>query len=120
MLRAIFSSYTLESDETMACVSGAITDAVVHRRGFKRVVGSVIRACVVGYFLANFVSPSVEQRFNLNKNEAIAASFICGYAGIRLLTMAEKILEIKIRQQIKERESQLSRDTDSSKLSEDV
>lgn len=119
MLRAIFSSYTLESDETMACISGAITDAVVHKSSWRKFIPGVLRACIVGYFLANFVSPSVQQRFNLDKNEAIAASFICGYAGIKLLTMAERLLEIKIREQIKEQTVYLSNSTDSSKTSED-
>lgn len=119
MLRAIFSSYTLESDETMACISGAITDAVVHKSNWKKFIPGVLRACIVGYFLANFVSPSVQQRFNLDKNEAIAASFICGYAGIKLLTMAERLLEIKIREQIKEQTFYLSNSTDSSKTSEE-
>ncbi len=46
--------------------------------------------------LATFVSPAFEERFKLTKNEAIATSFIIGYAGIRILAIAERIAEKEI------------------------
>lgn len=60
----------------------------------------LIKTTIVGLFLATFISPAVAERFKLTKNEAIAASFICGYAGIRILNSAEKLLEAEVRRRL--------------------
>jgi len=89
-----------DPEASIACFSGSITESLTHPRGIKRVIPYLIKASVVGYMLATFVSPAVEERFNLTKNEAIATSFIIGYAGIRILATAEKIAEREIERRL--------------------
>jgi len=89
-----------DPEASIACFSGSITESLTHPRGIKRVIPYLIKASVVGYMLATFVSPAVEDRFNLTKNEAIATSFIIGYAGIRILATAEKIAEQEIERRL--------------------
>ena len=94
-----------DPESSFACFSGSITKSLTHPRGLKKVIPYLIKASIVGYLLATFVSPAIEERFNLTKNEAIATSFILGYAGIRILAAAEKIAD-------KELGKRLGRDKD--------
>lgn len=104
-----------EDPETaVACLSGSLTDAIVHPAQRKRFISSLLRATVVGFFLATFISPAVEDQFKLSKNQAIAASFIFGYAGIKLLTQAEKLAEAEIQRRFGLNQP---KETDSSKES---
>ena len=50
--------------------------------------------------LATFVSPAIEERFKLTKNEAIATSFIIGYAGIRILAATERLAEKELERRL--------------------
>ena len=85
-----------DPESSIACFSGSITESLAHPRGLKKVIPYLIKASLVGYLLATFVSPAIEERFRLTKNEAIATSFILGYAGIRILATAEKIAEKEV------------------------
>jgi hypothetical protein len=85
-----------DPEASIACFSGSITESLTHPRGLRKVVPYLIKASVVGFMLATFVSPAFEERFKLTKNEAIATSFIIGYAGIRILAIAERIAEKEI------------------------
>lgn len=85
-----------DPESSIACFSGSITESLTHPRGLRKVIPYLIKASMVGYLLATFVSPAVEERFKLTRNEAIATSFILGYAGIRILASAEKLAEKEI------------------------
>jgi len=85
-----------DPESSIACFSGSITESLAHPRGLKKVIPYLIKASLVGYLLATFVSPAIEERFRLTKNEAIATSFILGYAGIRILATAEKLAEKEV------------------------
>lgn len=110
----IITLFFEDPETTVACLSGSITDAIVHPAQRKRFIGSLLRATIVGFFLATFISPAVEDRFKMSKNEAVAASFIFGYAGIKLLTQAEKLAEAEIRRRFGLNQP---KETDSSKES---
>ena len=85
-----------DPEASIACFSGSITESFTHPRGLKKVIPYLIKASVVGFMLATFVSPALEERFKLSKSESIAASFIIGYSGIRILAMAERIAEKEV------------------------
>jgi hypothetical protein len=85
-----------DPESSIACFSGSITESFTHPRGLKRVIPYLIKASVVGFMLATFVSPAIEERFKLTKNEAVATSFFIGYAGIRILAIAEKLADKEI------------------------
>ena len=85
-----------DPESSIACFSGSITESLAHPRGLKKVIPYLIKASLVGYLLATFVSPAIEERFKLTRNEAVATSFILGYAGIRILATAEKIAEKEV------------------------
>jgi len=93
----IVTLFFQDPETAVACLSGSLTDAIVHPARRRQFIGSLIRASIVGFFLATFISPVVEDKFKFNKNEAIAASFIFGYAGIKILTHAEQIAEAEIK-----------------------
>ena len=82
-----------DPETSIACFSGSITESLTHPRGLKKVIPYLIKASLVGFLLATFVSPAIEERFKLTKNEAVATSFIIGYAGIRILAAAERLAE---------------------------
>lgn len=92
----ILSTICDEPEVALAAFSGSITDAVMHPRAIKKLVPYLIKALVAGYLLARFVSPAISERFKLTEKEALAISFICGYAGVRILTTGEKFVEKKI------------------------
>jgi len=93
-----------DPDSSIACFSGSITESLAHPRGLKKVIPYLIKASLVGYLLATFVSPAVEERFKLTRNEAIATSFILGYAGIRILATAEKIAEKEVERRMNKKD----------------
>ena len=98
-----------DPEASIACFSGSITESLTHPRGMKKVIPYLIKASFVGYMLATFVSPAIEERFNLTKNEAIATSFIIGYAGIRILAAVEQLAEKELERRIgKEKEDDIS------------
>lgn len=93
----VLTIFIEDPETTVACLSGSITDAIVHSSHRRRFISSLVRAAIVGLFLATFISPAVEDKFKMNRNEAIAVSFIFGYAGIKLLTQAEKLMDAEIK-----------------------
>ena len=90
-----------DPETSIACFSGSITEALVHPQKLKKLIFYLLKASIVGYFLASFVSPAIAEKFQLTKKEAIATSFICGYAGIRMLAAAEKVAESKLNKSLK-------------------
>lgn len=113
----IITLFFEDPETAVACLSGSLTDAIVHPAQRKRFLSSLLRATVVGFFLATFISPAVEDKFKMSKNEAVAASFIFGYAGIKLLTQAEKLVEAEIQRRFGLNQPKA---TDSSKESVEV
>jgi len=97
-----------DPEASIACFSGSITESLTHPRGIKKVIPYLIKASIVGYMLATFVSPAIEERFRLTKNEAIATSFIIGYAGIRILAAAERLAEKEIERRIGNKDDNVS------------
>ena len=102
------SMFFEDPEASIACFSGSITESLTHPRGIKKVIPYLIKASIVGYMLATFVSPAIEERFRLTKNEAIATSFIIGYAGIRILAAAEKFAEKEIERRIGSKDNNVS------------
>jgi hypothetical protein len=93
-----------DPESSIACFSGSITESLAHPRGLKKVIPYLIKASLVGYLLATFVSPAIEERFKLTRNEAIATSFILGYAGIRILATAEKLAEKEVERRMNKKD----------------
>lgn len=80
-----------DPEKTIAAISGAITDTILHPKGIKKIIPYLIKAVFAGYLLSKFVSPAVAERLDLTPKEALAVSFIFGYAGVRMLTMTEEL-----------------------------
>jgi len=97
-----------DPEASIACFSGSITESLTHPRGLKKVIPYLIKASAVGFMLATFVSPAIEERFKLTKNEAIATSFIIGYAGIRILAIAERIAEKEVERRLGKSDNDVS------------
>ena len=97
-----------DPEASIACFSGSITESLTHPRGIKKVIPYLIKASIVGYLLATFVSPAVEERFKLTKNESVATAFIIGYAGIRILAAAERLAEKEIERRLGDNKKDLS------------
>jgi hypothetical protein len=95
----VLSILVNDGEGIMASVAGSFTDSIVHKKNIKHMGFMLLRTLIVGYFLAVFVSPAISEKFNLSKSESVATSFVCGYAGIRLLSMADKILEAKVKKE---------------------
>jgi hypothetical protein len=108
-----------DPEVALASFSGTLTDSIIHPRSLKKLVPYVIKALIAGYLLAKFVSPAVAERFSFSEKEALAVSFICGYAGVRILTMGERIIEKKLESHFNllSREANQVSSTDSSKAS---
>ena len=92
----LLSVVTDDPEAVMAAFSGSITDAITHPQTLKKLVPYVLKALIVGFLLAEFVTPAISERLKLSEKESLALSFICGYAGVRLLRMGENILMKKI------------------------
>jgi len=92
----LLSIVTDDPEAVMAAFSGSITDAITHPQTLKKLVPYVLKALIVGFLLAEFVTPAISERLKLSEKESLALSFICGYAGVRLLRMGENILMKKI------------------------
>ncbi len=84
---------TDDPEQFMAAMSGSITDSILHP---KKLIPCLLKTAVVGFFLAEFVSPAIAERLELSAKEAVALSFICGYAGIRGLRIAEDMVLKKV------------------------
>jgi len=97
-----------DPESSIACFSGSITESLTHPRGLKKVIPYLIKASIVGYLLATFVSPAVEERFKLTKNEAVATSFILGYAGIRILAAVERIADKELSKRLSSNDDKIS------------
>ena len=80
---------TDDPEQLFAAMSGSITDSILHPR---KLVPCLFKTLVVGFFLAEFVSPAVAERLELSQKEAVALSFVCGYAGVRMLKIGEDVL----------------------------
>ena len=50
---------TDDPEQFMAAMSGSITDAILHP---KKLMACLVKTAVVGFFLAEFVSPAIAQR----------------------------------------------------------
>ena len=97
-----------DPEASIACFSGSITESLTHPRGLKKVIPYLVKASVVGFMLATFVSPAIEERLKLTKNEAIATSFIIGYAGIRILAAAERLAEKELERRLGKNKNDVS------------
>jgi hypothetical protein len=97
-----------DPEASIACFSGSITESLTHPRGLRKVIPYLLKASIVGFMLATFVSPAIEERFKLTKNEAIATSFIIGYAGIRMLATAERLAEKEIERRVGSKNDEIS------------
>lgn len=92
----LLSVLTDDPEAALATLSGSVTDAVIHPQSLKKLIPYVLKALIVGFFLAEFVTPAISERLNLSEKESLALSFICGYAGVRFLRMGENIVMKKI------------------------
>ena len=84
---------TDDPEQFMAAMSGSITDSILHP---KKLIPCLIKTAVVGFFLAEFVSPAIAEKMELTAKESVALSFVCGYAGIRGLRIAEDMVMKRI------------------------
>ena len=78
---------TDDPEQFMAAMSGSITDSILHP---KKLMACLLKTAVVGFFLA------IAERLELSPKEAVALSFVCGYAGIRGLRIAEDMVMKRI------------------------
>ena len=92
----LLSALTDDPEAALATLSGSVTDAIIHPQSLKKLIPYVLKALIVGFFLAEFVTPAISERLDLSQKESLALSFICGYAGVRFLRMGENILMKKI------------------------
>ena len=92
----LLSVLTDDPEAALATLSGSVTDAIIHPQSLKKLIPYVFKALIVGFFLAEFVTPAISERLELSQKESLALSFICGYAGVRLLRMGENIVMKKI------------------------
>jgi hypothetical protein len=92
----LLSVLTDDPEAALATLSGSVTDAIIHPQSLKKLIPYVLKALIVGFFLAEFVTPAISERLELSPKESLALSFICGYAGVRFLRMGENILMKKI------------------------
>lgn len=92
----LLSLLTDDPEAALATLSGSVTDAIIHPQSLKKLIPYVLKALIVGFFLAEFVTPAISERLDLSQKESLALSFICGYAGVRFLRMGENILMKKI------------------------
>lgn len=92
----LLSVITDDPEAALATLSGSVTDAVIHPQSLKKLIPYVLKALIVGFFLAEFVTPAISERLDLSEKESLALSFICGYAGVRFLRMGENIVMKKI------------------------
>jgi len=88
----LLSVLTDDPEAALATLSGSVTDAIIHPQSLKKLIPYVLKALIVGFFLAEFVTPAISERLDLSQKESLALSFICGYAGVRFLRMGENIL----------------------------
>ena len=105
-----------DPEKTIAAISGAVTDTILHPKGIKKIIPYLIKAVFAGYLLSKFVSPAVAERLELTPKEALAVSFIFGYAG---LTMTEELTMNEIKKRFNPSTSTQTQliTTDSSKAS---
>jgi hypothetical protein len=92
----LLSVLTDHPEAALATLSGSVTDAIIHPQSLKKLIPYVLKALIVGFFLAEFVTPAISERLDLTPKESLALSFICGYAGVRFLRMGENIVMKKI------------------------
>ena len=112
-----FSMFIEDPEICVASSSGSITDILAHPQRVKRFIPYVIKTVLAGYLLATFVSPAVAEKFKLTEKEALAASFVCGYAGVRLLNSLEKLAEEEIKKRISGRAHSITTDSSNDELS---
>lgn len=93
LLREALGVLTDDPESLMAAASGSVTDSILHPR---KLLPCLLKAVAVGFFLSEFVSPAIAEKLDLTRKEAIALSFVCGYAGIRGLKLGEEILTKKL------------------------
>lgn len=90
---------TMISDDpeaVIAAASGSVADSILHPRTLRKVIPHILKAAVVGFLLAEFISPAIAEQLNLSRKQAIALSFVCGFAGIKLLRAGENLIEKRI------------------------
>jgi hypothetical protein len=97
-----------DQEASIACFSGSITESLTHPRKLRKVIPYLVKASAVGFLLATFVSPAFEERFKLTRSEAVATSFIIGYAGIRILAIAERVAEKEIERRFGNKDTDIS------------
>ena len=96
MFEKLLSVIAIDSDIAGSTLAGAATESLVHQRKKKELLGHFLRALSVGWLLATFIAPALQERLSLSKAESVAISFIAGYAGIKILNTSEKALLARI------------------------
>lgn len=96
MFEKLLSVIAIDSDIAGSTLAGAATESLVHHRRKKELLGHFLRALSVGWLLATFIAPALQERLSLSKAESVAISFIAGYAGIKILNTSEKALLARI------------------------
>jgi hypothetical protein len=89
-----------DPEKTIAAISGAVTDTILHPKGIKKIIPYLIKAVFAGYLLSKFVSPAVAERLDLTPKEALAVSFIFGYAGVRNVNYDRRISHERNRKEV--------------------
>lgn len=96
-----FVSMFLDNPETTAAaISGSITESLVHPRRLHMVIPYLLKALAVGFLLAKFVNPAIAENFKLSQREALAISFITGFAGLKLINVGERILDKELERRV--------------------
>ena len=95
-LEKALTMFLEDPEAVVAAASGSISESVLHPRVWKRLLPHIIRAGIIGFFLAEFISPVISEKFDLTRRESIALSFVFGFAGVKVLTASEKIVMKKL------------------------
>ena len=79
----------LMAEEVMAAGGGSLADSMIYPRAYRKRLPAFLRALIVGFLMAQFVAPAVAERFELTQKETVALCFFLGFAGVRVLHVAE-------------------------------
>lgn len=85
------------AEEVIAAGGGSLADSMIYPRTYRKRVPAFLRALIVGFLMAQFVAPAASERFDLTQKETVALCFFLGFAGVRVLHVAEGQLTKKLR-----------------------
>ena len=92
----VLTVLTDDPEAVLAAISGSVADSILHPQNLNKLIPHVVKAAIVGFLLAEFISPAIAEQLNLSRRQSIALSFVCGFAGIKLLRAGENLIEKKI------------------------